>query len=331
MRSRSISRRATLASAASSEKGDPHERQGRKRQQSRIEPPQYAARRHDARRRIGAGHGRERAKGRRASAAGGARRQTAEHSRHHGRRCRLVQYRRLSPGHHVRQDAEPRQARRRRHALHRLLRRSELHRRPRQLHHRANSAAHRPHHGRPGRRRRRHAGPVGDDGADPQVDGLRHRPVRQEPSRRLEQISADAARLRRILRLPLPPRRDVRSVLVRLSAGLDRQIRPAQPGAFLRDRCRRSDGDAALGQGRQAAHRRRRPAQAVQGHDRGSPDVAEGPRRQIRHGDLRRSSGRADQGLHGSRQAGQQAVLHLAQHHAHARLHLSVSRSTRRR
>ncbi len=199
------------------------------------------------------------------------------------------------------QDAEPRQARRRRHALHRLLRRSELHRRPRQLHHRANSAAHRPDHGRPGRRRRRHAGTVGDDGASPEIDGLRHRPVRQEPSRRLEQVSADGARLRRILRLSLSPRRDVRSVLVRLSAGLDRQIRPAQPGAFLRDRHRRSDRDAALGQGRQAAHRRRRPAQAVQGYERGSPDVAEGPRRQIRHGDLRRSSGRADQGLHGSR------------------------------
>ncbi len=37
-----------------------------------------------------------------------------------------------------------------------------------------------------------------------------------------------------------------------------------------------------------------------------------------------RSSGRADQRLHGSGQAGQQAVLHLAQYHAHARLHLSA-------
>ena len=33
-----------------------------------------------------------------------------QHPRHHGRRCRLVQYRRLSPRHHVREDAEPRQA-----------------------------------------------------------------------------------------------------------------------------------------------------------------------------------------------------------------------------
>ena len=242
--SRSIRRRATSDFAVSfEERGgtimNDDDRQV-EREDQHTQSPQYAARRHDACRRIGAGHGCKRSESRRASAAGRARRPEAEHSRHHGRRCRLVQYRRLSPGHHVRQDAEPRQARRRRHALHRLLRRSELHRRPRQLHHRANSAAHRPHHGRPGRRRCRHAGPVGDDGADPQVDGLCHRPIRQEPSRRLEQISADAARLRRILRLPLSPRRDVRSVLVRLPAGLDRQIRPAQPGAFLRDRHRRS-------------------------------------------------------------------------------------------
>ena len=48
----------------------------------------------------------------------------------------------------------------------------------------------------------------------PQDRGLRHRPVRQEPSRRSEQIPADAARLRRVLRLPLPPRRDVGPLLV---------------------------------------------------------------------------------------------------------------------
>ena len=124
------------------------------------------------------------------------RRVQAEHSRHHGRRCRLVQYRRLSPGHHVGQDAESRQARRRRHALHRLLRRGKLHRRPRQFHHRANSAAHRSDHGRPGRRRCRHARRVRDNRAPAEIDGLCDRAVRQEPSRRLEQVSADGARLR---------------------------------------------------------------------------------------------------------------------------------------
>ena len=41
-------------------------------------------------------------------------------------------------------------------------------------------------------------------------DGLRHRPVRQEPSWRQERVSADGARLRRVLRLPLSPRRDGR-------------------------------------------------------------------------------------------------------------------------
>ena len=52
----------------------------------------------------------------------------------------------------------------------------------------------------------------------------------------------------------VPPRRDVRSVLVRLPAGLDRQIRTAQSRSFIRDRDRRPYGDAALGQDRQTAH-----------------------------------------------------------------------------
>ena len=38
------------------------------------------------------------------------------------------------------------------------------------------------------------------------VDGIRHRPVRQEPSRRPQSVSADAARLRRVLRLSLSSR-----------------------------------------------------------------------------------------------------------------------------
>ena len=89
--------------------------------------------------------------------------QTAEHPRHHGRRRRLVQHRRVPPGDHVRQDAESRQARRRGNDVHRLLRGGELHGGPRELHHRANPVAHRPDHGRPGRRRCRHAGPGCDD------------------------------------------------------------------------------------------------------------------------------------------------------------------------
>ena len=112
---------------------------------------------------------------------------------------------------------------------------------PRQFHHRRDSAPHRPDDRRPGRRRCRHAGPGLHDRHRAEGAGLCDRPVRQEPSRRPEQVPADAARLRRVLRLPVPPRRDVRPVLVRLPAGLDRQVRPAQPRALLRDGDGRSD------------------------------------------------------------------------------------------
>ena len=138
------------------------------------------------------------------------RRAAAEHRRHHGRRHRHLEYRRLPPRHDGRADAEPRQARRRGHAVHRLLRRGELHGGPRQLHHRRTADPHRHDHGRPGRRAHRHAGGGGDDRHRAQRHGLRHRPVRQEPPRRQERVSADGARLRRILRLPLSPRRDGR-------------------------------------------------------------------------------------------------------------------------
>ena len=182
------------------------------RQQKSTEPAQHAARRHDARRSIGAWFGCECSNRGRAGATGRVRQ--AKYSRDHGRRCRLVQHRRLSPGHHVRQDAEPRQARRRWHAVHRLLCRSKLHRRPRQFHYRTNPAAHRTHNRGPGRRRCRHAGSVRDNSAHFKVDGLCHGSVREESPRRSEQISADAARLRRILWLFISPRCHVRSVLV---------------------------------------------------------------------------------------------------------------------
>ena len=51
-------------------------------------------------------------------------------------------------------DAEPRQARRRGHAVHRLLRRGELHGGTRRLHHRRAADPHRHDHRRPGRRDR---------------------------------------------------------------------------------------------------------------------------------------------------------------------------------
>ena len=44
-----------------------------------------------------------------------------------------------------------------------------------------------------------------------QGSGLRHRPVRQEPPRRPQRVSAHRPRLRRVLRLPVSPGRDGRS------------------------------------------------------------------------------------------------------------------------
>ena len=82
----------------------------------------------------------------------------AEHRRDHGRRHRHLEHRRLSPRHDGGPDAEPRPDRRRGDAVHRLLRRGELHGRPRELHHRRAADPHRHDHGRPGRRHRRPAG-----------------------------------------------------------------------------------------------------------------------------------------------------------------------------
>ena len=91
--------------------------------------------------------------------------------------------------------------------LHRLLRPAELHRRPRRLHHRAEPAAHRPHQGRgcPARTSGCTGGP--DDRRAAQAARLRDRPVRQEPPGRPGRVPADDARLRRVLRQPLPPER----------------------------------------------------------------------------------------------------------------------------
>src|SRR5271165_1486471 len=93
---------------------------------------------------------------------------------------------------------------------------------------------------------------VGQAGA---TVGVRNRPVRQEPSGRPEPLPSDCARLRRVLRLSLPPRRDGRPVLALLSAGLEGPGRTAQPDPQLRHDDRRSNGTAPLGQDRQAEDR----------------------------------------------------------------------------
>ena len=136
-------------------------------------------------------------------------------------------------------------------------------------------------------RGRRHAGHLTHDRHGAEEPGLHHRAVRQEPPRRPQRVPAHGPRLRRVLRLPLPPRRHAGPVQPRLPAGSAGHRRSAQPHPLLRQRHRRHDRGSALGQGRQADHHRRRPAAAP-------PDG----RHQIQHGDLRRGHPRLGQRLH---------------------------------
>ena len=100
----------------------------------------------------------------------------------------------------------------------------------------------------------------GDHRHGAEVDGLRHRPVRQESPRRQERVPADRSRLRRVLRVPLSPRRHGGPVPPGLSAGALEPGRPAQPDPLLGHLHRRCDGGPALGEGRKAEDRRRRAA-----------------------------------------------------------------------
>ena len=149
----------------------------------------------------------------------------------------------------------------------------------------------------------RHARAGGDHRHGAQVHGLCHRPVRQEPPRRSQRVPADRPRLRRVLRLPLSPRRDGRPRAPRLPAGAAGQGRPAQHGPQLGDRHGRPDGDAALGQGRQAEDRGRRHALSQADGDRGRRN----PRPLLQ--------------VHRQGQGRRQAVLPLAQPDAHAHRH----------
>ena len=156
------------------------------------------------------GHGRPGGPQRSRRQEGRRGRQEAEHPLHHGRRHRHVEHRRLPSRPDGRPDAEPRQAGQGRHAVHRLLRRGELHGGPGELHHRRIAHPHRHDHGRPGGRQDRHTGGSLHDCHRAQGAGLRHRPVRQEPSGRPQRVPAHRPRLRRILRLPVSPGRDGR-------------------------------------------------------------------------------------------------------------------------
>ena len=118
----------------------------------------------------------------------------------------------------------------------------------------------RPAEGRPDHRR------------SAQAVGLRHRPVRQEPPRRPQRVPADRARLRRVLRQPLPPERRGRARAARLSRrdpGVPREVRPARRARLQGHRQGRPDRRPALRQGRQADHQGHRAAdQEADGDDR---------------------------------------------------------------
>ena len=79
---------------------------------------------------------------------------------------------------------------------------------------------------------------------------------------------------------------------------------------------------SALGQGRQADDRRWRSAAAAPEH---------GPRGQVQHGGRRRRTGAPFTGFHRPLREGRQAVLPLAQLHAHAMSGLTCRRSGRAR
>ena len=173
-----------------------------------------------------------------------------------------MEYRRLSSRHHVRADAEPRSIRQRGHDVHRLLRRGELHRRPRgnfitgELPIRTGLTT------------------VGQAGASIGIPdeaatiatalkahGLCHRPVRQEPSGRSQPNScrrstaSTSSSATSITSTPWKTR-----AASRYPQDLLDTVGPRNLVHCCATDHRRSDGAAALGQGRQAENRGRRHA-----------------------------------------------------------------------
>ncbi len=184
----------------------------------------------------------------------------AEYHRHHGRRYRLGQYRRLQPRRHGRQDAQSRQAGQRGHALHRLLRRGKLHGGPGELHHRRAADPHRPDDGRPGglaaghsRPRRSRSRRRSSAWATPPASSARTISAISTSSCRRCTASTNSSAISttwtrwRIRRIATTRRRS-------------RTSSARATWSTLGDRSRRSDRTAALGQDRQAADRGRRDA-----------------------------------------------------------------------
>ena len=142
--------------------------------------------------------------------------------------------------------------------------------------------------------------------------GLRHRPVRQEPPRRPQRVPADGARLRRVLRLPLSPRRDGGPVPSQLPAGAAR-TRSARATWSTAGRPTRTTRPCSRAGARSASRRSRTPATLYPKRMETVDDEILDQRAQV----------------HRQGQDGRQAVLRLAQPDAHARRHASLATSTR--
>ena len=229
----------------------------------------------------------------------------AQHPRDLGRRHRHVEPVVLQQRHDGISNAEHRPPRTRRDDVHRLVRRAELHRGARVVHHRAERLSHGLVQGRRARHGRGPAGRGSDDRRAAEGAGLCDRPVRQEPPRRHEQVPADRPWLRRVLRQPLSPERRGGARGSGLSgpeavSAVQGVLRTARRAALPGERQGRSHRAAALGPRRQAGHRGHRPADTQA------------------HGDLRRRVRRRRQGLHQAPERGRQAVLLLAEHDPHA-------------
>ena len=104
------------------------------------------------------------------------------------------------------------------------------------------------------------------------------------------------------------PRKSRRWTTIPKDPEVPRELRAARRDPLLGDRQGRPDRAAALGQGRQAEDRGHRPAH------------------QEAHGDLRRRVRRRGEGLHQAPGEGRQAVVRVAQHHAHAPVHAHQER-----
>ena len=192
---------------------------------------------------------------------------------HHGRRHRHVEHRRLPPRHDGRADAEPRQDRQGRDAVHRLLRRGELHGGSRELHHRPAADPHRHDDGRPGGRQDRAARPrpctiataLKAQGYATGQFGKNHLGDRNEFLPTVHGFDEFFGYLYHLDAMEDPAHPNYPQDLLNV-------VGPRNMVHSLGDRHGRPDRDAALGQGRQAEDRGRRHALSQADGDRGRRD-----------------------------------------------------------